>query len=408
MQNQTQQGGDHSESVTIDSIFDDPTEGDAGEGTEQAVAPEAEEGIDSDTSEGEEEQQAATDETAPEETGAPKKLTAETLANEYGLDINNPRDRKIIDRMLEDAKARGISEKRVADGQDYIKKLQEKVSQGDYFAKLERNRFQQDKEKPQQQAAPPPQTQQQGDRSQPQAHKWNDGWDHWQSPKDAQREYAKAWEEGDEEKAANIQLAINNRWYKDAVDPYVRDLIRKEIESRVGPVLQKDHQLQQQQDEEDSRVEALETLKQDSDMAKLLDEMFEHDGSTVDLNGQKVPGNAIWKLLKENPWIMKIKAEGRNPRETFRKTWAERYMTMAQLHMRAKQQSTISTEKGKEIFESGAKTAKDQVEKDRIRQTINKGNSKGKSRPLSDDEKFVAEISATSGTVGISASSLFK
>lgn len=407
--NQPQQGGDHSESVTIESIFSDPIPEDAGEGTEHLAAEaEATEDIDSDTSVVEDEQKAATDETATEDTGAPKKLTAESLAKEYGLDPNNPRDRKIIDRMLEDAKIRTIAEKRVVDGQDYIKKLQEKVSQGDYFSQLERKLFQPQEKKEPPQTSTPQQAQQQGDRSQPQAMKWNDGFDHWQSPKDAQREYAKAWEEGDEDKAGNIQLAINNRWYRDAVDPYVRDLIRREIESRVGPVLQKDHRLQQQQDEEDSRFEALEALKQDSDMAKLLDEMFENDGSTVDLNGQKVPGNAIWKMLKENPWIMDINVNGKTPKDTFRATWGKRYLTMAQLHMRAKQQATISTEKGKEIFESGAKTAKNQVEQDRIRQSMNKGNSKGKARPLSADDQFIAELSQTSGGVGISASSLFK
>ncbi len=409
MQTQTPQGGDRSDApVTIDSIFDDPTEGDAGEGTEQATESEAEGSIDSDEPVAQEEE-AATDETAPEETGAPQKLTAESLANEYGLDLKNPAHRKIIDRMLEDAKVRAIAEKRVVDGQDYIKKLQEKISQGDYFANLERKLFQQEGKPPQQESAPQQRTPQ-GDRPQPQPMpQWNDGFDHWKSAADAQKDYADAWEKGDTQKAADVQMAMNNRWFRDAVEPYVQNLIRQAIESRVGPVLQKDRQWEQQQVEEDSRIEALEAIKQDSDMAKLIEEMFEPDGTTVTLkNGQKEPGNAIWKTLKDNDWIMDIKVDGKTPREAHRATWARRYLAMAQIYMRQKQQATISTQKGKEIFETGAKTAKDQAETARIRQTVTKGTSKGKSRPLSDDERFVAEISATSGTVGIPVSSLFK
>ena len=406
MNNPTPQGGDRSEPVTIDSIFDDPTEGDAGEGSEQVTESDTEEPIDSDGSEGEEEEATTDEESTPEESGDPKKLTAESLAKEYGLDPNNPAHRKIIDRMLEDARVRAIAEKRVADGQDYIKTLQEKISQGDYFAKLERNLFQDGK--PPQQETAPRQPQQRGDRPpQPQAMQYGDGFDHWQSAEDAQKEYAKAWEEGDLRRAGDIQMALNARWFHHSVEPYLLQRIHESIESRVGPVLQKDRQLQEREAEEDARMEAIEAIKRDPDMAKLIDEMFKPDG-TVEYRGQQVPGNAIWKMLKDNDWIMDIKVDGKTPREAHRATWARRYLAMARLYMREKQQATISTEKGKEIFNTGAKKAKEQAETERIRQTITKGNSKGKSRPLSDDQQFLAEISASGGTVGIPASSLFR
>jgi hypothetical protein len=399
------QGGDSFAPTTIDDIFSS-TESDVAvdDSTEQPEAAEESEVADSGTDETE--QPTETDETASEEA-QPGELTAEALAKQYGFDLNNPAHRKAINRMLEDAKYRALDAKRVKDSQDYIASLKEKISRGDFLAKFENDLF---KSKARSEQQPVQQTQQRPAVDSPAPlQQFRDGYDHWKSAADAEKEYGAAWESGDQEKASAIRVAFNNRWFKEAAEPYVDRMIDQAIERRMGPVIQRDRSVQQRQMEEDARFEALDAIRAgDPDMAKLLEEMFKPDGKTIEINGKQEPSNAIWKLTKEYPEIYDIRVDRGNPQESARATWARRYLALAKLHMNQKRQSAIATEKGEKIFKAGQQTAAAQAQKEKVRQSITSGTSKGKARQLSADDQFMAELSQSGGVVGIPQASLFR
>lgn len=404
-----EQGGDSPTSVTIDDLFGPSDEGTADVVSSDQPEP-ALEAEDADSGVEEEEQESEpTEGEEPAESSDPNAVTAESLAKEYGLDLKNPAHRKVIDRLLKDSKAQSAMDKRIKDSQNYIASLQEKISQGDFLAKFENDLFK-SKGAPQQQQRQTPQQQprQTADSPAP-VRKLGDGYDHWNTAEDAQSDYAEAWEKGDKRKAADIQIAFNNRWYTEAAVPHIQGLIQQEIQRHVGPVLQSQHAQQQQQMEEDARFDALDAIKAgDPDMAKLLEEMFKPDGTTIEINGRQEPSNAIWKLSKEYPEIYDIRVDRGDPRESARATWARRYLALAKLHMNQKRQSVMATEKSGKIFKAGQQTAAAQAQKEKVRQSITSGTSKGKARQLSASDQFMAELSQSGGVVGISADSLFK
>lgn len=404
-----EQGGDSATSVTIDDLFGPSDEGTANDVTENQPEPELE-AEDADSGVEEEGQEAeSTEGEEPVESSDPNAVTAESLAKEYGLDTNNPAHRKVIDKLLKDSKAQAAMDKRIKDSQNFIASLQEKISQGDFLAKFENDLFKSKAAPQQQQTQTPQQQQRQTVDSPAPVRQLGDGYDHWKSAEDAQGEYAKAWEEGNTRKAADIQIAFNNRWYTEAAVPHIQNLIQQEIQRHVGPLIQSRSAQQQQQMDEDARFDAMDAIRAgDPDMAKLLDDMFKPDGTTIEINGKKVESNAIWRLLKQYPEIEDIRVDRGDPRESARATWARRYLALAKLHMNQQRQSVMATEKSEKIFKAGQQTAAAQAKKEKVRQSITSGTSKGKARQLSANDQFMAELSQSGGVVGIPASSLFK
>ncbi len=401
-------GGDSPAAVTIADVFSSTEES-----TGSVVDQETETDIESDDADsGTEETDQDTDsqsldeveESAEAQSGEP---TVDSLAKEYGLDPSNPAHRKAIDKMLKDAKATMAMDKRIKDKDNHISNLKEKISQGDFLAKFENELFKGKGGQPQQRPIQGQQRPVAQDSPAP-SRQLNDGFDHWKNAADAEEEYAAAWEAGDKRKASEVRAAFNNRWFMDSAEPFVRDLITSAIEERLGPVLQRDNSARQQQMEEDARFEALDAIRAgDPDMKKLLDEMFKHDGGTINVNGQPTPSNAIWKLFNEYPEVMDITVQRRTPQETARATWARRYLALSKLYMNQKRQSTLATEQGEKIFKTAQQSAVEQVKKEKVRQSITGGTSKGKARSLSADDKFWSGVSASGGTHGISADTLF-
>lgn len=394
----TPQGGDLSDTVTIDDVFPSTEETPAEETPAESTQAEAEE------------PESGTEEEAGEPQGEEVDAEAgdlrDKLAKEFGLDPNNHAHSKAIDRILAQDKIAAIKEKRIQDGQAYISKLKEKFDNSEFYTKFESELFKDDKSTPPQ---TPASTRQQPARDLPvNGSQFGDGYDHWKNGAEALQDYAKAWEAGDHGKAYEVQAAMNNRWFTQAVDPYIRDVIQREIAQRVGPVLAKNQQSEMAQLEQDCRFDAIDAIKRDPDIAKVLDEMFKTDGTSIEIDGQRYESNAIRRLIKDNPHVMDINVIKGTPKETYRATWARRYLALARIYTQEKERQTVTTEKTGEIFKAGAKKAKEELDTERVRQSINKGTSKGKSRPLSDDDAWMAEVSGSGGTIGVSAATLFR
>jgi hypothetical protein len=398
--------------AAIDKMFGDATpvslndgsETDGDSADEYSDEPQVEAG----DSEGVEEEPAAeeaqTTEAEPDAAAAAadRQAQIEKLAKEFGLDYNNERDRKIIDRML-------TQDKRKADTDNYIKELKEKLDTSTFLTEWEKSLQQGDGKK----AATAP-TAPAARAAQGAGDEFNDGYN-WKAPQEAITSLNEAYKSGDLNEINNIEAAIYTRRFHAIALPRVQHLVAQAIKDLTGrdlaPVLQQATAQREAQEDLEDRDFAIEELSKDPGMKKALELLQEAGEGTIEFGGKKYPNTAVRRIFAKKPEILDVRVNHPDPRTANKLTWMRRYRFAARELLEEQQQKGSAVppvKQAKEIFQAGVDTAKKAGDQNRIRQAVNAGSSKGNGRPVSADNEFLAGLSRTSGTTGISASTLFR
>ena len=393
--------------VNINDLFTDATVVDRSDAADEISAEPEEAEAEPGDSDGEKQEQQEGEESESDET-ADQQL--QRLAQEFGLDPNNPKDRKILDRMV-------MQDKRKADTDNYVEELKQKLQTSEFMTEWEKELYN-GKAKPdvqQEKQVTQPATQN-GSVSRP----YGDGFDHWKSLGDGVREvneaYKKAQETGDVDSIERAETALMVRRLDHYVMPGLQQSIGRFVHQALqdlkgndlAPVLQERAQIQADRDDISDREFALSELEKTPGMKALLDELTAEGEETVTFNGKTYPASPIRRIFAENPDMLKMRVDHADPRTAAKLTWLARFRFAARQYEREKSsKGAVPVKQAQEMFKKGHDKAKQELNRDRIRQTVNAGSSKGKGRPTSADDAFIADISRSSGTTGLSASTLF-
>lgn len=373
------------------------------------------------------EQPAASGETAPPETPPaegtqPQPEEAEVeqiiqqIAQEWGVDPNDPAHRRAL--------------KRIADGQAHIRKLQTenetlkgakppgettKEPAGDAtLTEFERELFAEGEEKPP--AGPPAESAKPAAPPAPAAPgtppvlpTFAEVAGTWEGPKDAYRELTAAWSrqsaEGepspDFDKVNQVeQRQFLLRFLAMGV-PRIEKIVADRLREAIGdfePDLRRG--VEDRRDKEAGDFARAE-LGKDPEMKVALDELFKiAEGPLIRYDGRDFPNSGLNRILVANPELMEIRVLHEDPNTALKLTRIKQYRAAARILRSQQAQPGLSPAKAKELVEAGAKMGA-REELDRARYGINAGAGAGglAGRP---GAGYIKELSELPGEVSIS------
>jgi hypothetical protein len=364
----------------------------------------------------EQEQEASAEQQEQEPT---REELIDRLAKEHGLNKNDPLHSKLIEKLLTNERHLAAADKRNADKDTYIQQLKEQAANG-FLTEWEKQ-LETQPEKPLQQSVQDVRTRETPGTASGYATgiQWNDGFDSWKNTAEGTKHVAELYAKAQEGTATaadvdRAETALMARRIHEHVLPGLRDSISEfvyrainDLKSRdLRPVLEERRQAEALHSDEQARVFAVAELRKNAAVNQWFDEMLKPDGGTIkNSEGEDIPSNPMRKIIAEHQYILDIQKHDPNPRTAAIKTWLARYRAALAIYTSQKQNG-IPLEKAGKLFKAGAQQAQEQVARDKVRQNLNQGSGTGTRRPMSDSDKFLAELSSAKGYVGLPASSL--
>lgn len=306
--------------------------------------------------------------------------TIESLAEEFGLDPNNPKHRKLLENRLAD-------HKRIADSQTYIQQLKSK----DLTAELDAL-FGDEEESPKSAlTAPSPKTPPPGNEQPAQGQRaplrFGDVGDGWESVTDgyvAENEAIEAINKAETPEAARrgyaryhaVKQAQQRRMLADELPrmaaPLINIMLEQFMEKHLAPHLPQLQQITADRQFESVKQSEISRVANDKKFGPLFREMVAVSGEPINADGVLVDNNAFNRIMLENPEV--FAAFDRNPdrREGFR----DKIRFGLKKFMEQKQAN--SPEKAKQIMKAGAVLQQKQ-DADKARRSLNAG--KGSANP---------------------------
>lgn len=315
-------------------------------------------------------------EEVPEEkprTGQAK--TREELAEEHGLDINNPAHRKLLDKLM-------AQDKRIADKDKYINELRAGGKETEeMFSELDSLLDEPDEpvaqpknpEKPVQQPKPAeqPAAKQGGDP-------FGDGLN-WQSPNDAYRDLGTEWarinadiEAGRQADYSNLnrlenslfarRMAGNMGMVAQIVQRYLEDFKQNEL----APIVPQINDVVESRRVDMARQEVQAAIAK-SKGGELFREMMTPEGKGyVTVDGERFPDAPFYRIVSEHPGIMKIQERTPDGKIDHKRTMHAQYVEVMRIYHRDRQRPT----EAKKLVAAGQKIQQEK-QTEQARQRIN-------------------------------------
>lgn len=358
----------------IESFFDGPASGEgSGEEANPAVVDSgtatADAGADDGTGAGE-----STDQSAQAEDGELAALV-EKFAKEYGIkDLQDPNALKNIDlaRLM----------KRLADKERFILKLQAGTATKPPEPKWDEGLSapRQGTERGTEQATDPrletePATKPAAAASEPDT----DIGSGWKTQEEAIVSLNEAYAEGDYKRVAEVENAMWKRQFTGMAAPIIQRMhgelqeAIEEIRSQIADVIPDLRGTVVQKRFEADKSFVIDILRAKPDNTDLMESLFtEQDGPPIEFNGREYENTPYNRILIDNPYLLKIREEDKDPRVATRKTLHTRMEAALQIY-RKEREGTMGPEKAKELVEAGKQIAARNGQ-DRARQNLNAGS----------------------------------
>ncbi len=369
-----------------------------------------------------------------EATAAPatdEAAALKALADEFGLDINNPKHVKIL-------KERQIQDKRIADSQNHIKTLQAKT---DTLTAYERQLAEEEAAEAEAAAAQPAAVSPKpaaAEAPKAPAGKLGGIGDNLEGltaeyyakllePEDAIGAYAAAWREYQNAetvegqragmaKIAAVENATFARRFQAHIDPALR-YVNQLIEQRLGQFKERDlgvlpmvQQQIAQQKEAEAKNFAISELRA-TPYGKALEEMMRPtvgaDGKPgkFEYDGEELEDTPFYRILADNPDIMTLEVKHKNPETAQKLTFIAQYKSAARAYMASKGQQAPET--AKKLVAAGQKIqAKSQAEA--ARQQMNGQKPGGGKKSITGNAFMDDLLGQGSASSGISVKDLLK
>lgn len=365
-----------SDSYLPENYLSDP--GDSGETeSEQSVAGGEDIGEDADS--GEQQQ-------APQKVH-PLEDRIQALAKVYGVDANDPKQRKMLEALA-------TVEKRNGDKDAHIAKLQKLTP----FEESLRQREEQGERGQQSEG------QQFGKADVPATQDWKDPFPHWHHPMPeiararALEDFTTALTEAVEKKDFTKAGAVFQEMFRREMHPYrdaIREMIHEGISSfereRLGDVLPSVRKTAAEHAAAETRQFAEKQLRTDAQFSADLDQLRKPLSDKMhEFEGEQYPDTMLNRIVLEKPHILHIKVNHPDPKT------AQILTHMEQLRAIRREMASqkASPAKGKELVKAGAEMARRESGRERARQTLNGGSSSGgNSNPANND--YVAHIESS-------------
>lgn len=148
----------------------------------------------------------------------------------------------------------------------------------------------------------------------------------WRNPADAILDKGNAWsdyqiavQEGDPAKqnAARSRIAeIENAEFLGRLNiilPVLEQQWQKRLDEALGPLLPQVSAISEERAISEARNLALSDLAQTPGMEKIEESLFKPGEGTIEFEGKKWENTPLNRLLKENPWLMDIRADHSDP-----------------------------------------------------------------------------------------------
>jgi hypothetical protein len=337
-----------------------------------------------------EEQPGATDEKPDTEEALPADEILQKLAAEFGLNPGDAKHKALLDRMVAEQ------------GSAQAERGTAQTPDDDEYERLESLLFE---EPPAAEAMPPNgQAPLQGQLPPPppQGIRFGDVLDDTNSFEEALERYRDAWGE-DENGNVDLRKAgatMNAFWMRQYVAmgiPIVQNVISQRLQAEFGDALDmlRKHREQSHHDHLYAGVlERLSKLKGYERIGELFETLSEQN---IKVRSESVPDTRINRLLRENPWILDIHRNDRNPDKALQKTHLARFQALVKQWK--KNDGSVSLKDAKKLLESGAEIER-RKQTDTARQRLNAGpgaTSAGGSGKTDDDAWFNSIVKAKGG-----------
>lgn len=319
------------------------------------------------------------------------------FAEEHGLDLNNPNQRKIAKRLADKeafilkqtAKLKTLEGGGTKDT-DYLAEFETSLGGGETTAGEKVG----DKPTDKPLETKPVESSAQGLPT------LGDIGDGWKTPEQGIEELNEAWSEGNWKKVHQIETARHLRYTLGLVLPLVEQRLKpiRDQLKEFGELAPNVRQSARERQSDDAREHAISSLSKLPDFKDVMENLFAvEDGDPVTFEDQQYENTPINRIFRDHPGLLHIRMEDKDPVKALKKTFFARYLEAAKLYKRSKPDS-VSPKDVKRLIEAGVNRQKTAQTQDRVRQAINAGTgSTGLGKGGADKKHYVDELNSLPG-----------